>query len=495
MQLKNQFLTVAASAVGVSLLVQVLAFWRQILIASYFGVGRDFDSYVTIYALATLLIFIFGNIFDLVAVPHLVRTRENEGHDAALALSRSIFYLSLVLSAGMSVVFLIAVPLVAPIFATGFSLEERSSLAKLVWYFLPWTLVCVPYYAAGAQHKMEWHYNRVFFAEIVIIAVSTGFLALRHDDIRMLPLAYASGYAVGLVLLAGGAWHGVRKVPSSSVRDVMRNVGELFLSYQSGGLRTLVDRHIQSFLIVGGIGAVNYSTQIIASLSNLLTLREIYMVPLARQTERIERLERLLSGLVLLAVPLSVLVACFAPELIKVMLQRGRFDTAATVMTADVLRIAAFSLILGAVSTPLFRMLQIVDRIHSTHLVNLITAVSVAIFGYLFVFGLDWGVRGIALMQLSGGTVGTISTAYLVGRYGVPLRWRTILGWLMLAVFVSGIACVAAVAAIWRFENAWLRLAIGGAVFGSVVLLCYFVVREQLRLIVFGLTPSRGDLL
>ena len=330
--LKNRFLTAAASAVGVSLIVQLLAFLRQLLIAAYFGVGRDYDGYVMVYTVANVIVFTFASIFDSIAVPHLVRAREQYGAKTAQLLAASIFRFSLLLGAGMSVVLLIAVPLFAPIFATGFSPQERGDLAKLAWYFLPWSLVCVPYYAAAARHKMEWHFNRVFFAEIVVVVVSTGFLVLRHGDIRMLPLAYAAGYGVGLVQLAAGIRLRRRAAdgPSLSVRPVASNSAEMFAANQSNSLAALVDRHIQSFLAAGGIGAFNYSTQMVASLSTVLTLREGHMVPLTRQADRAERLTRLLSGLVLLAVPLAGLVALLAPEMVTVLLQHGRFNVEAS---------------------------------------------------------------------------------------------------------------------------------------------------------------------
>jgi putative peptidoglycan lipid II flippase len=497
MQFKNRFLTVAASAVGVSLLVQGLAFLRQLLIAAYFGVGRDFDVYVMVYMVASIMVFTFAGIFDSVAVPNLVRKRESDGPEAALALARSIFRLSLLLGGAMSLVFLIAVPLLAPIFATGFSPEERAGLTKLAWYFVPWTLVCVPYYAAAARYKMEWRFNRVFVAEIVIVVVSIGFLALRHGDIRMLPLAYAIGYGVGLVQLAAGAALWRRRAgegPSPTVRDVLRNIGELFLANQTGGLASLVDRHFQSFLVAGGIGAVNYSVQIIASLSNLLSFRDIYVVPLTQQADRAERLERLLSGLLLVAVPVAGFVACLAPELLKVLLQHGRFDASATALTAEALRLGVLSLIPSAVTAPLFRMFQIIDRIHYSHVVYLTVAASSVVFGYLFVLRLGWGVQGVALMQLAGSALTAVVSAYLVGRCGIRLRWRAILGWLALAAFVSGIAYLAAAAAISGLENTWPRLMIGGTAYGLVVLLCYFLARAQLRGIVFGLAPSRKSL-
>jgi putative peptidoglycan lipid II flippase len=493
---ENRFLIFAASAAGVTLLVQVLAFLRQLLIAAFFGIGRDFDAYVMVYTMATIMVFTFAAVFDSIAVPHLVRTRENDGPEKALALARSIFRLSLWLGGGMSLVFLIAVPLLAPIFATGFSPDERSGLAKLAWYFLPWTLVCMPYYAAGARYKMEWRFNRVFAAEIVIVVVSIGFLALHHGDIHMLPLAYASGYGVGLVQLVVGAalWRRAGDVPSPPVRGVLRNIGEMFLANQSGGLSSLVDRHIQSYVAAGGIGAVNYATQIIASLSNLLTFRDIYMVPLTKRADRAERLERLLTGVLMVAVPLSGLVACFASDLVTVLLQRGRFDAAATALTADVLRIGALSIATSAITMPLYRMFQIVDRIHYAQVVNLCAVVSLAIFGYLFVITLGWGVRGVALMQLTSGVIGTILIARLVDRCGICLRWRTILGWLVLATCVSVVAYLASVAATSGLENIWLRLAIGGIVYGLVVLLCYFPARAQLRDIIFGVTPAGKSL-
>lgn len=487
-QFKNRFVTIAVSAMGVSLLVQVLAFLRQLLIAAYFGIGRDFDAYVMVYTMATVLVFTFGGIFDSVAVPRLVRALERDGAKRAHALARSIFRLSLLLSGGISLTFLVAVPLLAPIFATGFSPDERANLTKLAWYFLPWTLVCVPYYAAAARHKMEWGFNRVFAAEIVTVVVSTGCVVLWHGDIRVLPLAYAVGYGVALLQLAVGSalWRSPGDMMSPSVRGVIRNVGELFLANQTAGLASLLDRHFQSFLVVGGIGAVNYSTQIIASLSSLLTLREIYTVPLTQQADRAERLGRLLCGLLLLAVPLASLIAYLAPELVQVLLQRGRFDATASALTAAALRIAAFSLITSTVMAPLVRVFQIIDRIHLVQVVYLSWAGSILIFGYLFVVMLGWGVQGVASMQLAGSVTATIATAFLVDRCGIRLRWGMIFSWFAFAVAISGIAYLVTVPAVSGLENLWLRLTVGGAVYGGAILVGYFLVRAKIRHLVLG---------
>jgi peptidoglycan biosynthesis protein MviN/MurJ (putative lipid II flippase) len=424
----------------------------------------------------------------------LVRTRETEGSEAALRLARSILSLSVGLGLVMSIFFLIAVPLFAPIFATGFSPAERGALDGLSWYFVPWTMICMPYYAAAARHKMEWRFNRVFVAEIVIVVVSIAFLQFRHNVIHALPLAYACGYAAGLAQLTIGAgfWRVGGGKKSASLRDVIRNIGELFLANQTGSLASLADRHIQSFLVSGGITAVNYASQIISTLSSLLTLREIYVVPLTQQVDRAVRLERLLSGLVVLAFPAAGLVACLAPDIVRVLLQHGRFDAAGAAMTAEVLRISSLSLVVSAILAPLARMFQVLDRIHYTHGIYLAVAVSTLVFGYLFVGLLKWGVQGVALMQLGSSIVTTIVTVRLVAHCGVRLRWGVIALWLGVAGAVTGTASAATIGAIVTVENVWARLVIGGSIYGVVVLLFYFLARARLRDLILGSAIPAG---
>jgi putative peptidoglycan lipid II flippase len=489
---RSRFLGFMVSAAGASLLVQVLAFFRQVSIAACFGVSRDLDMYVVIYAIATFGVFTFNSIFDSIGVTHLVRTRERKGDEAARALAARIFRVSLWLAGVTSIAFMIAVPLLVPILATGFSPEERTGIVKLAWYFLPWTLICLPYYAAGALRKAQWQFARVFSAEIVVIVVSIGFLTAWHEDIRSLPLAYAAGYLAGLVHLLVGAWPWRGPQPAPPVRGLLRNIGELYLANQTGSVASIVDRHVQSFVPIGGVAAINYSAQLVNGLATVLTFREIFVVPLAQQDGRAEKLERLLCGLVLASVPLAAIVAGFAPDMVKVLFQRGRFDATATALTAQVLQINAFSLVTAAVLMPLMRMSQIVDRIHLNHLLFLSLALSLAVFGYLFVIVLELGVVGVALMQLAGSVLSCVVAAHLLGRSGIWPRWRRVLGYLLFAAVASGVAYLVATGVVLQLENSWGRVIAGGAAYGLVVLVFYIPARSHLRGIIFGTTPSEG---
>jgi putative peptidoglycan lipid II flippase len=263
-------------------------------------------------------------------------------------------------------------------------------------------------------------------------------------------------------------------------------MAELFGANQSGSLTSMVDRHIQSFVPPGGIGAINYSTQLVTALGGLLSFREVFLVPLAQEVDRSARLERLLCGLVLVATPLTGIVVCLAPEIVTVLFQRGRFDAEATAMTTQVLRISALGLTTSALFMPMMRMFQILDRIHLMHLLFLTLALSSAISGYLFVVGLGLGVRGVAIMQVISGTAACIVAGCLLVRCGIRPAWRLVAGYFLFASAVSAVAFTASTFVISGQSDPWARLVIGTTVYGLLLLLCYFPARVQLRGIAFG---------
>jgi peptidoglycan biosynthesis protein MviN/MurJ (putative lipid II flippase) len=110
---------------------------------------------------------------------------------------------------------------------------------------------------------------------------------------------------------------------------VLRDAAELYLANQTGNVRNIIDRHFQSLIPAGGIAALGHASQLLMGLSSVIGMREIFVVPISESQRRSERVERVILGLVLLSVPLAGAVACFAPDIVTVLFQRGHFNTAA----------------------------------------------------------------------------------------------------------------------------------------------------------------------
>jgi len=455
---------------------------RQILIAAYFGLSRQYDQYLVVYAVASITVFNLSSVFDTVAVSRLVQVRETEGDAAFWRSSNRLLLQTFIGGVLFSVGLYVAIKVLMPVIAAGFSDDERASVMKLALYFLPWILVIVPYYAVSAHLKALWKFHWVFGGEIVVIVVSAFALWLRHDKIECLPVAYGFGYLVVFAFLLlyrgihrrNGAGHPVKLL------GLMANQS---LANQIGSIAGFVDRYFQSYLPAGGISALGYTGQIVNNLSSLMTFREIYVVPLSVEAGRSERLERMLQGVVLISIPCVLFVAEFAKPIVAALFQRGNFTSDAAILTGDVLRIMAFSLVISSILAPMVRIFQILGRISYSHILYFVSLVCTAAFQYILVFRMGLGVYGVAWAALANSAVVTFVVAGLVQHCGIHINWGKIFNQ---AAFASGLGGLAMVLA-WPFalHFSGLIAVIGGsAVFGATIAVGYFFSRARLRLII-----------
>lgn len=480
--MKARFLKHAVSTFGFSVIQQALGLARHILIAAYFGISRDYDLYLIVYAMATYVIFNLSMAFDTVAVSRLVQIRERDGEDGFWKASNRILVFSVLGGALVSIMLVGLLYVFLPVIAAGFTDAERDATFDLVFSFLPWGFAVLPFYALSAHLKALWRFHWVFGAEILVMAVSIAVLWQYHDTIHALPFAYGAGYGAALLFLLacrglGQGWGGV------GMRDaILPGIAHQHLSNQLGSVVGLVDRFFQSHLLSGGISALGYAGQIVTNLSMLITFREIYVVPLSSGEGREEKLERVLKGVMLLSMPFVVFTAFFAQPVVRILFQRGNFTPEAAVLTADLVSILALSLVTTPIMLPLFRLFQILDRIAYSHAFYGMSLIGTAVFQYIFVFYFNMDVRGFAWAGIANSTLLTIALAVLTHRFGIVIRWPGILAYGAYSAIASILAGLVA-----RFAAAglsdWGTLTVGGAVFGVAVLIPFAIIHRRIRAI------------
>jgi peptidoglycan biosynthesis protein MviN/MurJ (putative lipid II flippase) len=425
-----------------------------------------------------MFVFNLSMIYDTIAVARLVQIRERDG-DAAFWRTSNRLLLQAILggvlcAAGIMVVLWLTMPVVA----AGFSAAERDVLWDLAKYFLPWIAVVIPYYAVSAHLKALWRFQWVFSVEIVAMVISIGVLVLHHQDVASLPIAYGCGYAGALVLLL--MKRGIRRGGSETrPQGLLRGMSQQYLAIQIGNAAGLADRYYQSYILPGGISALGYSGLIVNSLASLLTFREIYVVPLASETGRNAKLDRILQGLVLLSIPCMGFLVIHAEAIIGVLFQRGSFTSDDTAVTAALLRIHALSIMPSTVIPPLERMFQILDRIVLVQVRYVATLIGTIAFAYLFVFHLGMDARGIAWAWLCNSAAILVVVVVLLHRCGIMLQWGDILA---SALFSAGITAIAGVVSFAAAATATglAALALGTIGYGAVIAVGYLVIRRRL---------------
>lgn len=480
--MKGRFIQHVISTFGITVVQQFAGLGRQILVAAYFGISRDYDHFLILYAVAVITVFNVAGVFDTVAVARLVKLRENEGPSVFWRTSNRLLLQACVGGVIFAIGLYVVVQLLLPVIAAGFDAKDQASLMQLALYFLPWIVIVIPYYAVCVHLKALWEFHWVFTAELVAIMVSAAVLWSWHVSIESLPIAYGVGYLIAFtIVLTRRGFHRT----DSEVRPAGLLVGmaNQHLANQLGMGAGLVDRYFQSYLESGGISALGYASLIVNNLSTLLTFKEIYVVPLSTEIGRNERLERMLKGIVLISIPCTVFVAEFALPLVAVLFQRGKFTAEAAELAGATLRIMAVSLAISTINAPMERMFQILNRTEYSYIRYFASLLGSALFQYLFVFRLGFGVYGVALATLASSTMVLSVVAVLVRRCGVVIDWSDVSAHALFAAAVAGGAAVISFPFIARFDGI-LVLALGGSLFGAFVALSYFVARGRLRPII-----------
>lgn len=489
---KNNFFTSLVSAFSISVITQGVGLLRQIFIAAYFGISKKLDIYFMAFAMVTAMVFTFAVAFDSVSIPHLVKTLEKDGRDVFKKLTGSIFTFSLLFSVALNVVFIVAIPVVIKLMAAGFSSENKVELASMALYFIPWTMIFMPYYALCSFYKSVRRFNIVFFGEFIISAVSLVFIIAFHPGTTSIPLAYFAGYLSAFTVLFAFSFkefNRIGRVLSGQMKGLYRNFIELFGANQIGSVSTIVDRFFQSFLSAGSISVLSYSAQITANLSGLLSFRDIFSVPFSSLRERSEKLERVILGLTVITIPVMLFLSFYSREVIGILFMRGKFDLKATDLMASVFSLYVLCLVPGVIGTPGFRMFQIIDKIKNTGIIYLFSILTTIAAAVLFVFYLKLGIYGMVLTTIISSYLPHILSFFLLRMNGIRPDFVKVARYAAYSFFISSMMIV--IVRFWNISviNTTVTFFIKTLSYFLLVAIAYLPIRQRL----FGIITGSGS--
>jgi putative peptidoglycan lipid II flippase len=477
---------------GLALLITLagkgIGYARQLVIAYNFGISRSLDIFVMAQSLTMLLVFNYTTWFDQLAIPHLVRAKESGDEQRFKQFSACLISFSVVAALLVAILFVALFPLVNWFLARGFMPSERVAVRSLSWYFIPWILLVFPYNALSAILKSMRYFDAVFAADFIVSLMSTGAFILWHPYLQALPLTLALGFAVALIPLVAILRHRTGWVGSPlsvTLRPMLKQCVELFVVNQSSFANTSIDRFYQSFLRPGSMSAYNYAIQSITPIYELLAFDDLYTVSLSSEEQRLQKLQRLLYGTLLLTVPLTFFIVMHASQIVGVLFEHGRFAEEARTLTAHVLQVGALTLIPGTLFTPMMRTLQISNRVSSGTYFTLGTAVLAAALNFIFVFKLKLDVLGITMTMVTANTSLVVFGLVYLRRVGLNIDLWRLFKYFAFALLLALVANVVA-NLIPFFHPRLFYLGTQAGVFGMLISLLYWPVRDNIRFILYG---------
>lgn len=470
----------ALATVGsMTFLSRILGFVRDTLVARVFGAGVETDAFFTAFKIPNLLRRLFAEgAFSQAFVPVLAEYKNRKGHEATQALVNHVATLLLLVLLGVTLLGMLAAPVVVYISAPGFYADPAKfdltvNMLRIIFpYILFISLVAL---AGGILNTYSKFSVPAFTPVLLNLAFIFGTLVMaKYFHPPVMALAWA--------VLLGGALQLAFQVPhlkkigllptfSLNLRDegvwrILKLMGPAVFGVSIAQISLLINTIFASYLETGSVSWLYYADRLMEFPTGMLgvALGTILLPSLAKHYADASHDEysRLLDwGLrltLILALPAAVALAVLAVPLISGLFYYGHFSAHDVWMTRQA--VIAYScgllgLIMVKVLAPGFYARQ---NIKTPVKIALFTLTATQVMNAIFVLGLHLQHAGLAL---SIGLAACMNAGLLLwfllkqGIYQPQPGWGLFLLKVATAVGVMSLALYFAMGG----NDAWLHIA------------------------------------
>lgn len=417
---------IAIIMVGFTALAKVLGLVRELLLAHFYGAGVVVDAFCMAQDIPDT---VFATVIQLVGTAFLPIYSRKVEQDGTLAGNKftSHVYNFLLAAAAVTIGLCVIFPGVfVKLFAPGFSAEA----ADLTKYFLRIAVFTLIGHVTIAVFEPYLRYNGSYLLPVLGGFFQSVFVILSTClSVAIKPSLLIFGVPVGTILQSvvllwfATKAKGYRYTPEiqygESIKPVFALALPVLLSSLAFRLNTFLDRMLASGFDAGSISALRYGHLILSLISAFsYTLIATVVYPkynkLAAQ-EDYDGLSKMSSQSInyasILTIPIAIGCMLFSAPIIRLIFERGAFDSSATAVTASVFFWYALSLPFnGMVSLTCYVFYALQDLKSPVYC----SFFSVAVNAILnFLLSKFMGVQGLALATTTSAIVNLIALVLL----------------------------------------------------------------------------------
>ncbi len=356
---------------AMTLLSRILGFVRDMVLARAFGAGLALDAFFVAFKIPNLLRRLFGEgAFSLAFVPVLSEYREHEGADATRELVDRVSGTLALILVGVSLVGVVAAPLLVTLFAPGF-LDEPGKFGltgAMLRVTFPYILFISLVAFAGSILNTWGRFAIPAFAPVllnlVLIAAALWAAPLFEQPVMALAWAvFLGGLAQLAFMLPGLARLGLLPRPRwgwrhPGVQKILRLMGPAVVGSSVAQINLLFDTLIASFLVTGSVSWLYFADRMVEFPLGVfgIALSTVILPSLSGRHAAEDPegfriiLDRALRWVMLLGIPATLGLGLLAGPIITTLFQYGEFtphqaEMSALALAAYVAGLPAFILV------------------------------------------------------------------------------------------------------------------------------------------------------
>jgi len=393
-----------------------VSFFSQMVIAYYFGASAERDAYFSAVVVPTYLIMLFSGSFTAVALPFYMEFKKKSDPAAVAKLIGSMLGLCTAMVIGVAIIGYFGADYIVSLIAPGFDAEQGHVTAKLFRVLIFSVIFQSLSSFLSVFHHVEGRFLLPAVIPIITPVVSVICVTLFSDyGITSLAVGTVLGSAIGVLVLLRMVF---RRIDISHFFNFINNdtIALLKLSiplFASGAvfrLTTVLERIIASELPSGSISYLGYANQMnllmvgIATGSIATTFYPLMSGAWAdgNQTTLNDYVSRGVRLILFLTLPIASLISALAYPMIKILFERGLFDSQATAAISRALTVLVGAFIFGSLGSVIAKIFYITKKTTAVSVISTIEVFAYLVIGYLL--SLKFSYLGLAAaLSLSAG--------------------------------------------------------------------------------------------
>ncbi|WP_042271305.1 murein biosynthesis integral membrane protein MurJ [[Clostridium] dakarense] len=343
-----------------TMLSKVLGFFREVVLASFYGTGQYSDVFLLTLNIPGLIIAVVGSAIATIYVPIYFDTKEKHGEEGALKFTNNMINITAVLSIVIAILGLLFTEEFIKVLAGGFEGEKFILAVKFTKImiigviFLSISKILSSYLQVNESFTIPGligiPYNIFIIAAIAIstktspIVMAIGaLLGMASQMLFQLPFAIKKGYRYKSYL----------NIKDENIKSMIVLMLPILIGVAIGQLNTTVDRALATTLGNGPLSALNYANKLnefvmalfVTSIVTVIYPKLAQMTSSDNKDDFISTIVRSSNCIVLLVLPITVGAIVLAEPIVRILFQRGAFDADSTQMTYTALRLYSLGLV------------------------------------------------------------------------------------------------------------------------------------------------------
>jgi len=371
-------------------------FIREILFANYYGTSQNYDWFLVTsvfpITLNSIALYFYQNYFIPAYTKH-----EKINKDLAVVFTKKIFLYSLVIALlSFVLLFIFRIQILKFYIGETFVSDKIESLFIIFICTVPLGIIS-GFLTAYSQTKLYFKSPAIALLLLNLFTI-IALLTFKNQSILYIAIAYLAGSFVQMIVLLKVS--GLLKIISSKIDNAivkpdLKNslVIWIILIEVIGQFYILSDRYFLNKVDEGGIASINYATTIFTLPISIITISlTTAIIPFFSKlvaSDSIEELKvkikEILTNTTLIFVPVTILFIFFGNEVIRILFERGSFNSQSTKMTSQVLMFLSLSLLIYSMYGILNKLFYVFELVKTLFFITILGMIIKFILNFVLV--------------------------------------------------------------------------------------------------------------